>query len=118
MSQSMMKKCPTIVIAVMLWCLLLASSANCETVEVQIIKSAFIPAVVTIKQGDTVRWLNMDGLLHTVTSGKAPLPDDKFNAPFVLKKFDTKFEKVGFIDYFCAIHNVTMRGVIIVEEKK
>ena len=114
----MISKCQTIGIAVISWFFLFAPNANCEIVEVQIIKSSFIPAVVTIKQGDTVRWLNMDGLLHTVTSGKAPLPDDKFNAPFVLKKFDTIFEKAGFVDYFCAIHNVTMRGVIIVEEKK
>ncbi len=113
-----MSKTQTIGIAVISWFFLFAPSANCETVEVQIIKSSFVPAVVKIKQGDTIRWLNMDGLLHTVTSGKAPLPDDKFNAPFVLKKFDTTFEKAGFVDYFCALHNVTMRGVIIVEEKK
>jgi len=39
-----------------------------ETVEVKIIKSTFIPAVLIIKKDDTVRWVNMEELLHTVAS--------------------------------------------------
>lgn len=113
----MMRKCQTSGILVISWFFLFASSANSETVEVQIIKSSFVPAVVKIKQGDTVRWVNTEELLHTVTSGKAPMHDEKFNAPFLLKKFEATIEKAGVVDYFCAIHNVTMRGVIIIEEK-
>lgn len=107
-----------IAIGVCIWFFLLSPMANCETVVVQIIKSSFVPAVVKIKKGDTVRWVNTEELLHTVTSGKAPIHDEKFNAPFLVGKFETTIDKVGVVDYFCAIHNVTMRGVILVEEKK
>ena len=54
-----------------------------ETVEVQIINSTYIPAVIKIKPGDTIRWVNTEELLHTVTSGKAPMPDEEFNAAYV-----------------------------------
>jgi plastocyanin len=83
-------------------------------VEVKIIKSTFIPAVLEIRKGDTARWVNTEELLHAVTSGKAPMPDDKFNAPFVKKEFEFTFDKAGFYDYFCALHPAIMRGVIIV----
>lgn len=87
-----------------------------ETVEVKIIKSTFIPAVVKIKKGDTVRWVNTEELLHTVASGKAPMLDKKFHAPYVKKNFEVTLDKAGFYDYFCELHQAIMRGVIIVED--
>ncbi|MEK9628028.1 MAG: plastocyanin/azurin family copper-binding protein [Nitrospinota bacterium] len=96
-----------------------AISANSETVEVEIFKSAFFPAVVEVKKGDTVKWVNKEEVLHTVTSGKSPIHDDKFNASFLVKEYEVKIDETpGVIDYFCAIHNATMRGAIIVVEKK
>lgn len=92
-------------------------SAHAETVVVQIIKSSFVPAVVKIKKGDTVRWINTENLMHTVTSGKAPNADGLFNGPNVPSKFETVINQTGFIDYFCALHHAIMRGVIIVEDK-
>ncbi len=92
---------------------------NAETVEVEIFKSTFIPAVVKVKRGDTVKWVNKEELLHTVTSGKAPIHDDKFNASFLVKEYEVIInEPAGLIDYYCAIHTATMRGVIVVEDKK
>ena len=87
-----------------------------ETVEVKIIKSTFIPAVLKIKKGDTVRWVNTEELLHTIASGKAPMPDKKFHAPYVKKEFELTFDKAGFYDYFCELHLAIMRGVVIVED--
>ncbi len=87
-----------------------------ETVEVKIIKSTFIPAVIKVKKGDTVRWVNMEELLHTVASGKAPMLDKKFHAPYVKKNFEVTFDKTGFYDYYCELHQAIMRGVIIVED--
>lgn len=101
----------------MVFILFPAVLANADTVEVGIFKSTFIPAVVKVKKGDTVKWVNKEEVLHTVTSGKSPIPDEKFNAPFLVKKFEVKIdESPGVIDYFCAIHNATMRGVIVVED--
>ena len=87
-----------------------------ETVEVQIIKSTFIPVVIKIKKGDTVRWVNTEELLHTVTSGKAPSPDGKFNAAYVKKEFEVTLDKAGFYDYYCELHSAGMRGVVIVDQ--
>ena len=94
-------------------------SAKAETAEVEIFKSAFIPAVVKVQKGDIVRWVNKEEVLHTVTSGKAPIHDEKFNANFLVKEYEIKIDGLtDVIDYFCAIHNATMRGVIVVVDKK
>ena len=99
--------------------LFFAISAQAETVEVEIFKSAFIPAVVKVQKGDIVRWVNKEEVLHTVTSGKAPIHDEKFNANFLVKEYEIKIDGLtDVIDYFCAIHNATMRGVIVVVDKK
>jgi plastocyanin len=89
-----------------------------ETIEVKIIKSTFIPAVIEVKKGDTIRWVNTEELLHTVTSGKAPSHDEEFKAPFVKNEFDVKMNKEGFFDYFCELHPAIMRGVAIVSQEK
>ena len=86
-----------------------------EVIEVLVVKSSFVPAVVKIKRGDTVRWINTELLLHTVTSGKAPKHDKKFNKNYLYRKFEITLDQPGFYDYFCVLHNATMRGVIIVE---
>ena len=97
--------------------LLLGSKAGwAETVEVKIIKSTFIPAVLKVKKGDTVRWVNTEELLHTIASGKAPMPDGKFHAAYVKKEFEITLDKAGFYDYFCELHQAIMRGVLIVED--
>ena len=89
-----------------------------EVIEVEIFKSTFIPTVVKVKRGDTVKWVNKEELLHTVTSGKSPIHDEKFNVSFLVKEYEVKVDwPAGVIDYYCAIHNATMRGVIVVEDK-
>ena len=98
--------------------LFFAISAKAETIEVEIFKSAFIPAVVKVEKGDVVRWINKEEVLHTVTSGKSPIHDEKFNVSFLVKEYEVKVDwPAGVIDYYCAIHNATMRGVIVVEDK-
>ena len=96
--------------------ILIPAYAFSETVEILIVKSSFVPAVVKIKTGDTVRWTNTEELLHTITSGKAPQHDNKFNKNYLYNKFEITLNEHGFYDYFCVLHNATMRGVIIVEE--
>ncbi len=96
--------------------ILIPSNAFAETVEILIVKSSFVPPVVKIKKGDTVRWINTEELLHTITSGKAPKHDKKFNENYLYRNFEITLKQPGFYDYFCVLHNATMRGVIIVEE--
>lgn len=93
-------------------------AVKAEVVEVEIFKSKFIPAVVKVNKGDTVKWVNKEEVLHTVTSGKSPIHDEKFNVSFLEKEYEVKIDDPpGVIDYYCAIHNATMRGVIVVEGK-
>ncbi len=103
-------------IGILFFCIMGSQEGWAETVEVKIIKSTFIPAVLKIKKGDTVRWVNTEELLHTIASGKAPMPDKKFHAPYVKKEFELTFDKAGFYDYFCELHLAIMRGVVIVED--
>jgi plastocyanin len=102
--------------SILLSLLLSSQEGWSETVEVKIIKSTFIPAVIKIKKGDTVRWVNTEELLHTVTSGKAPVSDGKFNASYVKKEFEVTLDKAGFYDYYCELHPAIMRGVVIVDQ--
>jgi plastocyanin len=102
-------------LAVLISITLAPSQVFAKTVEVVILKSTFVPAVVKIKKGDTVRWVNTEELLHTITSGKAPQHDGKFNENYVYNKYEVTLNEPGFYDYFCILHNATMRGVIIVE---
>ena len=104
-----------LIITGILFSLLLGSQEGwSETVEIKIIKSTFIPTVLKIKEGDTIRWVNTEELLHTVTSGKAPKPDKQFHAAYVKKEFEATFDKAGFYDYYCELHQAVMRGVVIV----
>ncbi len=70
---------------------------------------------VTILLGDTVRWLNRDGVEHTATSSATPEGGLSFDSP-VLNLNDT-FEFVanvrGVWTYFCRLHPEIMRDATI-----
>lgn len=87
-----------------------ASAATTTTVNMR--NFQFAPATVTIKVGDTVRWLNNeDAVPHTATSEAYP----GFTTP-VIRAGETAsvtFEKAGAYPYFCIIHPA-MRGVVLV----
>ena len=63
----------------------------------------------------------MKSAFHRILRGNASIrnlngSDDA--EPFLIKKFETTLHEEGTFGYFCVIHNVVMRGVIVVEEKK
>ena len=70
---------------------------------------AFDPAVLTIKQGATVTWVNEDTAIHTIKS-------DTFNSQDLNQgdKFEITFSNKGSFDYTCGIHP-SMQGKIVVE---
>ena len=82
---------------------------------------AYEPAVVTVKVGETVVWVNEDSVAHTVTSGESDgtkgTPDGRFDSGFLLQgdTFAYTFEEPGVFDYYCTPHP-WMRGQVIVEE--
>ncbi|MEZ4086954.1 MAG: cupredoxin family copper-binding protein [Candidatus Gracilibacteria bacterium] len=84
------------------------TSSNEVEQEVAIIDFTFTPANITIEQGTTVVWTNLDVVDHTVTS-------DYFTSD-VLKSGDSfsyTFEEAGTYDYFCTLHP-QMKGKVTV----
>ena len=97
--------------------LIVAGLAHAETVVVEMKKYKFVPEEVTIKVGDTVRWVNAERRqYHTVwfkelgEKGTAELyPDESYE-----KTFDTP----GNFPYLCEPHHDThgMIGIVHVTE--
>ena len=87
---------------------LAASHGGAKTVEISGFK--FSPANLSVKAGDTVQFVNMDGAPHTATA-----KDGSFDTGR-LGKGQSKavtFSKKGTFDYFCAVHP-NMKGKITV----
>lgn len=87
--------------------------------------SVFSPKVLTIKKGDTVKWVNNDTMSHAVTEVKGlvdgyPDPDKAYFTSDAWMgendEFSFTFDKVGTWEYACWLHIASMRGTIIVEE--
>ncbi|WP_158602357.1 stalk domain-containing protein [Cohnella endophytica] len=85
------------------------SSADPLTVD---ITTSFMPAKLTIKKGQTVRWVNKDTQIHTVYDLQ-----DKFNSPNILPnaEFSYTFAEAGTYTYYCSTHP-SMVGEIIVTD--
>src|SRR5436190_19134060 len=85
-----------LLIFVAVFALSVASPAMADTKTVQITKSGFVPATVTVQQGDTVKWTNVDATSHQVVA------DDGTFASVALKTNDTysfTFAKSGDFKY-------------------
>lgn len=75
----------------------------------------FMPSSINVKTGTTLKFDNVDGNMHTVTSVKSGSiePDGRFDSG-LMKAGDTftiKLDKPGTYEYFCAIHT-GMKGVV------
>lgn len=78
----------------------------------------FEPALLKIKVGDTVKWINEDDRKHVIASIQGKGTNDKeLFAPQIApgSSWSHTFSKSGDYPYFCYIHYVMM-GAIIVEE--
>jgi len=89
-------------------------------VDVTILDFEFQPQVVTIRQGESVRWTNLDPIEHTATSQTGPgtlVPNGVFGSPLLQQNevFEFVFTTVGTYHYFCIPHGSSMQGVVIVE---
>ncbi|MEO9295015.1 MAG: plastocyanin/azurin family copper-binding protein [Nitrososphaera sp.] len=103
-------------------------SAFAATINAEIVKNAanlqdkaYSPNPIKAKPGDTVVWTNKDTAIHTVTSGSASTPDNKFGttadgSPVLIspnKTFQFTFADAGEYPYFCQLHP-TMVGTVSV----
>lgn len=65
------------------------------------------PAILVIKSGDTVNWINDDFAAHTITSGDPSSgPNGVFDSSMLMakNKYEQTFNQKGTFDYFCMLH--------------
>lgn len=91
--------------------LIMHGNANAADAQVKIANFTFEPAVLTLKVGTTVTWVNDDDIPHLVSE-----KDGKFRSSALDTgdKFSQTFSTAGTVEYFCAIHP-HMTGKIVVE---
>lgn len=77
------------------------------TVEIKDMK--FVPDDITVKEGDTVLWINQDMMSHDVTE-----EGSVWTSSVIPVGASWKMEVKGFTNYYCSIHMV-MKGKIRVE---
>src|SRR5438309_10573193 len=73
--------------------------------------SAFAPATITVRVGDTVTWTNRDAFSHTSTSDTGAWDSHVITAS---NSFSFMFASAGTFAYHCAIH-AFMHGTIVVQ---
>lgn len=86
------------------------AAADSVAAVVQIRQLAYSPARVTIRQGQTVEWVNLDPTVHTVTE-----TDRAWDSGLIEEggRFRRSFDEPGTYTYFCLPHP-TMQGTIVV----
>jgi len=90
--------------------LLLASTAQADTVHVGIKDFMYTPMTVTVPVGTTVQWINLDDIPHTVVE-----KNKAWRSP-ALDTNDTythTFDKPGTYEYFCGLHPQMVAKVIV-----
>lgn len=88
------------------------SSSSSAPVEVKMANIQFSPASVTVKVGQTVKWVNNDSVDHNVTaSSGATFTSNNFGQGGT---YTFKATKAGTIKYSCTIHP-GMNGTITVQ---
>ncbi len=88
-----------------------SSSSSSGTVTVKAANFAFDPKSVTVKKGQTVKWVNEDSAPHNVTSDDGTLKSKDFSQG---GSFTYKATKAGTFNYVCTIHP-QMKATLIVQ---
>lgn len=86
-----------------------------EVVEVGLRNAAFSTPTVRIKAGQSVRWVNQEAVLHTVTpDGHSEWSSATLSASG--DNFTHTFSKAGTYPYYCQPHrSAGMTGTVVVE---
>ena len=103
------------------------SGASAATVQVNALAMSFDPAEITIDVGDTVHWVNLQSLAHTVTEVAEADYDSNTNnplsggfssgSPAAVDEFMFTFDTPGEYFYICTTHIASgMKGKITVSE--
>jgi len=87
-----------------------APAVQADTVHVGIKNFMFTPMTVTIPQGTTVQWINLDDIPHTVVektkAWRSPALDTN-------DTYTKTFDQPGTYEYFCGLHPQMVAKVIV-----
>lgn len=86
------------------------AEGGAAAVEVKIAGHRYEPRVITIARGATVRWVNEDDDLHTVTADDGAFASRGIDTH---EAFTFTFPAAGTYAYHCALHP-TMTGKVVV----
>jgi plastocyanin len=78
-----------------------ASSGKTKTIEIKVNEMSFSPAMVTAHVGDTISWVNVGAIPHTVTANDGSF-DHTPLAPG--ERFNWVVNKTGTVNYVCSYH--------------
>ena len=83
-----------------------------KVVEVEISGLVYRPGSITVSAGTTVRWVNEDRALHTVTSegSEGPLGSEELGRG---DSYEYTFREPGRYDYYCVVHPFMKSGVTV-----
>lgn len=91
-----------------------ASTAGTNTAasknEILIEGNSFKPDSLTIKAGDSIKWINKDSYNHTVTAKNGEFESGNLASG---AEFSFTFSKEGTFEYICGVHTF-MKGTVIV----
>ncbi|MBI0583046.1 MAG: cupredoxin domain-containing protein [Methanomassiliicoccus sp.] len=73
---------------------------------------SFDPGTLTVANGTTVTWTNLDSFDHTVTFDNGPFISSELMSRGEM--FNVTFDRSGTYNYHCSIHP-SMTGTIVVE---
>jgi plastocyanin len=104
-------KHPWIAMAMLAIMLSGSNQARSAEVIVRIANFTFDPPLLTVQVGSTVRWKNVDDIVHVVKEKDGAFHSDPLDTD---QTFSQTFARAGTIDYFCAIHP-HMTGRIVVK---
>lgn len=88
-------------------------AVSAEVVQVKIADLAFAPADITIKEGDTIEWVNSDFIDHTATAKDGGW--DVFIA--VGQSARQQFKQAGTSQYYCRVHPDMIGTIHVVADR-
>ena len=94
--------------------LLLAPSAQAETIHVGIKNFMFTPMTVTVPQGATVQWINLDDIPHTVVEKTKAWRSSALDTN---DTYSRTFDQPGTYEYYCGLHPQMVAKVIVTAAK-
>jgi plastocyanin len=120
---SFVKKCGLLIASIMFVVgsfFITAAPASADTVVVKMGSDkgqlVFEPKEVTIKAGDTIKWVNNKAFPHNIVFDASPELSHKKLAQKPKAEFESTFNEAGEFSYYCAPHRgAGMVGKVIVE---